>query len=113
MTLRTDAKELLDTLKLIVAHSERYAEKYRNNYISALAASIRPLVAEYEKAIEEEKSKESAQKALSEMTDYVHELSGASTKGEMEIFPETDESLNEYWRLYTIFRELKYKEECL
>ena len=113
MTLKSETRELLKVLKSIVAHSECYAEKNKNSYIASLADSIHPLVIEYESAINNEKSKQKAQKAISEMTEFIHELNGASTKGEMDIFSEPDETLNEYWRLYTIFRELKYKDEEL
>ena len=113
MTLRNDAEALLASLISIVAGAEAYSEKHKNNYIGGLTKAIKPLVDEYTIAIKERKSKEEAKEALSQMSEFIHELNGASTKGEMDIFPESNKSLNEYWRLHTIFKELKYKEHQL
>ena len=113
MSLATDANKLLLSLQAIVSCSENYAIKNQDKYIAGYASSIKSLVSQYESAINISKSKETAKLILSELAPKVEAISMASTKGEMKIFDKTNTALNEYWELYTIFRESKYINENL
>lgn len=113
MSLTTDAYRLLEILNHIVDCLDRYAFQNKNRYIYRLADEIRGPASAYHKAISVEKSRELAQQLLSKLTEPMEKVDGAATKGEMAIFSENDNSLNEYWRLYTIFRETSYKDQLL
>ena len=113
MSLASDANKLLLALQAIVSCSENYADKHENKYISGYVSFLKPLVAQYAKAIKIKKSKDLAQLVLTEIAPQIERISAASSKGEMDIFENTNTALEDYWELYTIFRESKYNNEIL
>jgi len=113
MSLASDANKLLLALEAIVSCSEKYADKHKNKYISGYASSLKPLVAQYAQAIKINKSKDLSSLVLTEIAPLIERISAASSKGEMNIFENTNTSLEDYWELYTIFRESKYINENL
>jgi hypothetical protein len=75
--------------------------------------SLKPLVSQYEKAININKSKEHAKLALTELAPLIDRIGAASSKGDMDIFDENNTALEDYSELYTIFRESKYNDAQL
>jgi len=52
-----------------------------------------------------------ALEALSGLAECMYDVSSASASGDMEFG--IDRELETYWKLYTIFRESKYRNESL
>src|SRR3990167_2351252 len=111
MTLASDAIELADTLKCIVKGLEGYDLDSRREYTSKMAQRLKPLVDSFYNLVVFEKSKESAKLQLDEIREIMHNVNGAATKG--EIFFVSDNVLNRYWELNTIFQESRYAYEPL
>jgi len=112
MSLRTDAFELLATLKEVIEALRRFEHPNGAPYTNDMAARIEPVVADFEHAIVESRSKYAAVAALAEIDPLMHNINGAATKGDLRIFPAyQDQPLNTYWRLNTIFRESRYVSE--
>ena len=107
MSLRSDAVQLSRVLNEIV----RIAQNENAEYVAKLAASIAPVVEPYDHAVFDLHSREQASEALTEMAESMSDLSAAAATGEIPGFQ--GNSLNSYWRLYTIFRESKYRDEAL
>lgn len=110
MTLKSKARELCIALESITAGLERYDKDDRSRYTKQLAEILRPSVHKLEKAIEE-KNREEAKDALADISEIMHEVNGAATKGEIDFT--SSEILNTYWDLNTIFQELRYRDEQL
>lgn len=113
MSLSEEARKLLESMQLISRRCDSYATQKNDPYVRHLCDELRPGLDAYQKAIETDRSREIAQDALKGITEVVEKISALSTKGELAIFPSGDESLNNYWRLYTIFRELRYRNQNL
>ena len=114
MSLRTDANELLSTLKEVVASLQRYEHPSRAPYGDDMAARLAPAVSDLERAVVENRSRDAAVAAMDEIEPLMHNINGASTKGGLNIFPGYDNQvLDSYWRLETIFRESRYAAENL
>jgi hypothetical protein len=107
MSLRNDAAELSRVLHQIVEG----AIVSPSRHIADLAVSIAPGVLEYDRAVFDLRSRESASDALDSIVDNMNALSAAVTRGELPLFG--DKVLGAYWRLYTIFRESKYRDQTL
>ena len=107
MSLRSDAVQLSRVLNEIV----RIAQNENAEYVAKLAASIAPVVERYDYAVFDLHSREQASEALTEMAESMSDLSAAAATGEIPGFQ--GNSLNSDWRLYTIFRESKYRDEAL
>lgn len=113
-SLQTDAHELLATLKEVVGALGRFEHPNGSSYGVDMAARLEPVVAEFEHAIANERSKEAAVAALDEIGLMMRNINGAATKGDLLIFPGYDNKvLDSYWRLNTIFRESRYEAESL
>jgi hypothetical protein len=107
MSLPKDAVELSKVLNQIVAS----ASGSRSAYVADLARSIAENVAQYDRAVFDERSREEASNALKQLEEVVSALSAASVKGELSIFK--SDLLERYWRLHTIFRESRYRDQTL
>ena len=114
MSLRTDAFELLATLKDVIAALRRFEHPNGAPYAIDMAARLEPVIADFEHAIVESQSKDAAVAALDEIEPLMHNINGAATKGDLRIFPAyDDQTLDTFWRLKTIFRESRYAAESL
>ena len=113
MSLRKDADILLKALREIIRRTEAFAYKNKIKFLYEDARKLTPLVNQYESAIKASKSKELAKLSLSEMAPIVNSISMASSKGEMDIFDESNTALENYHELYTIFRESRYSNDSL
>ena len=111
MTLRRDAIELSKVLSQIVADLGNFNADNRSSYTNELARSLAPIVAVYDQAVFEYKSRTAASDALRDMVEYMHEVNGAATKGEINFT--SANVLNKYWRLRTIFQESRYRDQVL
>lgn len=103
---------LLMALDEIVAALQSYDLDERRRYTTKMGQRLAPLVDSLRRSIVADAGREQLNDLLSEITEVVHEVSGAATKGEMpifrELYPNPDSHpLNRYWDLYTIFRESK------
>ena len=107
MSLRKDAVELSKILNEIVAS----ACDSPSAYVAELARGIAKNVAQYDRAVFDNSSRVEASDALAELAEVVSALSAASVKGELKVFK--GDLLERYWRLHTIFRESKYRDQTL
>ena len=107
MSLRSDATQLSRVLNEIV----RIAQNENAEYVTKLAARIAPVVARYDHAVFDLHSREQASEALTEMAESMSDLSATAAK--LELLGFQGNSLGSYWRLYTIFRESKYRDQAL
>jgi hypothetical protein len=110
MSLRKDAIELSVALNQIVAGLFAY-ESGCNLHATNLAKRLGPMVQAYDLAVFIRPSREEAHEAISALAESMDAVSAASSKGEMDFG--LSEAINQYWKLYTIFRELKYRNELL
>ncbi len=111
MNLNIEAKNLVTVMWHVIEALDRFHHPYGSSYTVDLAARLRPLVAELDRAVLQSRSREEAAEALRDIKPVMHEVSGAATKGEMEIFK--DDTLNRYYELETIFRESRYASQTL
>ena len=107
MSLRKDAVELSNILNEIVAS----ACDCSSTYVAELARGIAKNVAQYDRAVFDNCSCVEASDALAELAEVVSALSAASVKGELNIFK--GDLLDRYWRLHTIFRESRNRDQTL
>ena len=80
-------------------------------YGRELAHQLRPLVAAYDSAIFDARSREAALDAVSAMNAHVKHAGVSADKGEMDF--DFGSALNTYYELHTIFRETRYAAEEL
>jgi hypothetical protein len=114
MSLRTDAFELLATLKEVLEALRRFEHPNQVPYATEMIARLEPAVADIEHAIDEARDKDAAVVALDVIGPLMHNINGAATNGDLRIFPGHDNhTLDTYWRLNTIFRESRYAAESL
>ena len=114
MSLRTDTFELLATLKEVIEALRRFEHPNGAPYANDMVARLDLAVAEFERAIAEQRSRDAAVAALDKIGPLMENLNGAATKGGLDFFPSYgDDTLNDYWRLNTIFRETRYSHESL
>jgi hypothetical protein len=106
MSLRKDAVELSNILNEIVAS----ACDGPSPYVAELARGIAKDLSQYE-AVFDDCSRVDASDALAELAEVVSVISAASVKGELNIFKSG--LLDRYWRLHTIFRESRYRDQIL
>ena len=111
MPLDADANQLVAVLWRAIGALEGFRDPSRANYTVDLATRLRPLVAEFERAVVHEHSREAASAMLDDIKPLMHEVSGAATKGEMDIF--TDDSLDRYYQFATIFQQSRYAGQTL
>ena len=111
ITLATQAQELVRVLQAVVAALERFDRLGQRDYTAGLARRLRPLVAVFQSAVIVERSRPAAERALADLKELMHEVNGAATKGEIDIFP--DDTLNRYWALSTLFQESRFSGQSL
>ncbi len=107
MSLRKDAVELSNILNEIVAS----ACGCPSAYVAELARAIAKNVAQYDEAVFDNCSRVDASDSLAELAEVVSTHSAASVKDELNIFK--GDLLDRYWRLHTIFRESRYRDQTL
>jgi hypothetical protein len=107
MSLRKDAIELSKILHEILESTSGS----RSAYLTELARKIGESVAAYDRAVFDKRSREEASDALAQLAEVVSALSAASVKGELDTFK--GDLLERYWRLHTIFRESRYRDQTL
>ena len=110
MSLCTDAQELAAVLWRAVDALQRLQDISRRRYTMELAGRLEPLVRQLDEAIHH-RSRAAAVDALDDIKPVIYEISGATTKGELKIF--SDDTLDRYYRLATIFQESRYAAETL
>lgn len=113
MSLQRKAARLSAALNAILEASETFALRNADVYIAGIVRELRPEVVGFTDAVERTRDKEAASEALKALARHIAALSSASTKGERNIFPATDDALTLYWDLHTIFREARYRNESL
>ena len=107
MSLDADANQLVAVLWRIIDA----LESFRDQFTVDMATQLRPLVAEFERAVVHAHSREAASAMFDDIKPLMHEVSGAATKGEMDIF--TDDTLDRYYQFATIFQESRYAAQTL
>jgi hypothetical protein len=75
-----------------------------------LASRLEPLVRQFDEAIQHH-SRAAATDALDDIKPVIYELTGAAIIGELKIF--SDDTLDRYYGLATIFQESRYAAETL
>jgi len=110
MPLRKDAIELSVALNQIVGGLLAY-ESGCNLYAMNLAKRLGPSVQTYDRAVFVRPSRDETRDAISALAESMDAVSTASSKGEMDFG--LSAAINQYWKLYTIFRESKYRDELL
>jgi hypothetical protein len=98
---------LVRALQAVIAALDRFDR----DYTRAMADKLRPLVAELHSAVVSEHSRPAAERVLADINELMHNVNGAATKGEMDIF--ADDTLDRYWRLSTLFQESRFSGESL
>ena len=111
ITLATQAQELVRVLQAVVAALDRFDRLGQRDYTTGLAKRLRPLLAEFQSAVIEERSRPAAEGALADIKEVMHEVNGAATKGEMDIF--SDATLARFWDLSTLFQESRFSGQSL
>ena len=111
MTLATQAQELVRVLQAVVTALDRFERPAQRDYTCALADRLRPLVAELQSAVVSERSRPDAERVLADISELMHGVNGAATKGEMDIF--ADDTLDRYWHLSTLFQESRFAGQSL
>src|SRR5262245_59183304 len=111
MTLATQAQELVRVLQAVVTSLAGFDPPAQRDYTRAMADRLRPLIAELQSAVASERSRSDAERVLADISELMHEVNGAATKGEMDIF--TDDTLERYWHLSTLFQESRFSGQSL
>ena len=94
---------LSKVLNLIVQGLEHYQG---SAYTRQMARALATLVAEYDAAVFTNRSRDAAAAALAVLKEYMHNVNGAATKGDLDFV--AGSVLDQYWNLQTIFQESKY-----
>jgi len=111
ITLATQAQELVRVLRAVIAALDRFDRLGQRDYTTGLAERLRPLLAEFQSAVIEERSRPAAERVLADIKEVMHEVNGAATKGEMDIF--SDATLDRFWDLSTLFQESRLSGQSL
>lgn len=98
-------------LQAVVTALARFDRPTQRDYTHSLADRLRPLVAELQSAVVSERSRSDAERVLADISELMHEVNGAATKGDMDIF--ADDTLDRYWHLSTVFRESRFAGQTL
>jgi hypothetical protein len=110
MGLREDTQRLLETLQSVAARLGAFrGSPAKREYTDHLQRRLVPLVEDLRSLIDGRADRAEILRAMAEITAVMHEVNGAATKGEMNLFPEG--LLNQFWQLSTIFQEQRYRDE--
>jgi hypothetical protein len=113
MSLHADAQKLVAVLQRVIEALERFRHPSGASYAADMAVRLRPLVADFEQAIQAH-SREAASATLDDIKPLMHNVSGAATKGDLAIFRSySDNTLDRYFQLATIFQESRYAGQPL
>jgi hypothetical protein len=104
-------ERLLETLDEIVNALDAFDLDERRAYTRRLASRLARHVLALRTSFATGADRKRLADLLAPITELIHEISGAATKGEIPIFGDEyddagDHALNRYWDLYTIFREI-------
>jgi len=110
MSLQSEAQELLVVLQRVIRALECFRHPSGYSYAADVAVRLRPLVAQFEQAIHAH-SRENAEAVLDDIKPLMHDVTGASTKGDLEIF--SDDTLDRYIEFATIFQESRHAAHSL
>ena len=110
MSLRDDAIKLTAALNQIVSRVLGNRSD-TGTYRGVLAERLAPIVEAYDNAVFVRCSREEASEALSDLSGYVEALSASFVHGDLKA--DIAKPIHEYWRLYTIFRESRYRHDTL
>ncbi len=105
MSFHSDVNELAAVLRCVVRALERF-DGPAANYTASLAIRLEPLVASFQHAVLQSRSREAAAAVLDDIKPLMAEVSSAATKGEMDIVP--GDTLDRYHQLATLFQESRY-----
>jgi len=111
MTLRNDSLKLAKALEDTVSNLEQYCLETKSEYAQKAAQRLKPSVALFNDAINNEHSREKAHEIITDIEQLMSNINGAATKGDMTF--DNNDALNRYWQLKTIFHESKYRGESL
>lgn len=111
MSLQADANQLVAVFWRVIRALENFRHPHGASYSADMATQLRPLVVEFERAVVHAHSRETAAAILDDLKPMMHNVSGAATKGELDIF--ADDTLDRYHELATIFQESRYSAETL
>jgi hypothetical protein len=111
MTLTSQAQKLVRVLQAVVSALDRFDRPTQRDYAHAMADRLRPLVTELQSAVVSKRSRSDATRALADINELMHEVNGAATKGEMDIF--TDDTLDRFWHLSILFQESRFSGQSL
>jgi len=111
MTLTSQAQELVRVLQAVVTALDRFDRPPQRDYTHAMADRLRPLVADLQSAVVSQRSRPDAERVLAEISELMHAVNGAATKGEIDIF--ADDTLDRYWELSTLFQESRFSGQSL
>jgi hypothetical protein len=111
VSLRSDAVELARLLREVVRGLNDYDADNRSSYTRSLAQRLRPLVEAFDFAVSIDRSRESADRALTSIKIEMAEVNGAATMGDIAFV--ADGVLDPYWELCSIFQEQRYRGQAL
>jgi len=111
MALRDDALKLAEALEDTVSNLEAYGLETKSEYAQYAAQQLKPEVALFIEAINIDRSREKAHEIITDIGLLMSNISGAATIGGMEF--DSNNALNRYWQLKTIFQESRYRGESL
>lgn len=80
-------------------------------YGRSLADHLRPLIAAYDRAVFEARSREAASDVLTDLNEEVRHAGASASKGEMDF--DFGSAMARYYDLHTVFREPQYRAEEL
>lgn len=99
------AHEIVDRLE------NHDGKPHQIEYGKALATRLRPLVAAYDRAVFEARSRDAAEEIVGDMSGHVAHAGVSPEKGDMEF--KFGSAMATYHDLHTIFREPRYRSEEL
>jgi len=112
MGLRTDAEKLIQALEAVAAGLVSFrGSSVQMEYTEHLRRRLVPLVEELKALINDRADRLEILRTMAELKEVMHEVTGAATKGEMNICHEG--VLKRFWDLSTSFQELRYRNKQL
>ena len=110
MSLQSEARELLAVFQRVIQALDRFRHPSGYSYAADVAVRLRPLVAQFEQAILAH-SRRTAEAVLDDIKPLMHDITGASSKGDLAIF--SDDTLDRYNDLATMFQESRHAGQSL
>lgn len=108
--LREKAVSLSEVLHEMADRLDRYRGDSRTSEFAArFARSLRPAIANYDRAVLQERSRSAAAEAVSDLGPIVRGISAAGGRGEMDF--RLGDTMARYYDLHTIFREARLRDQ--